>query len=210
MAAAPVTKPLMNLTRQNADSIPSQVETFDARSVRLSGFTITIPPATIPRDVVLMLRIIQDAGVDRPIYFSRGAGSEAIDQLLKSHMITQGLARKVVPDPQSVPGAASDSAGGYIDLPRTMALWKTFRAPAALERQGLWVDAASANTPYLYLRLGSQLEAILGRNRDSSAVALRAQLQRVATKIDFARFLGDQSKALEAPTGLGYAPVTAR
>jgi hypothetical protein len=204
-------KSLLNLTRQQADAIPPRVETFDARSVRLADFTIDIPPSTVPRDVVFMLRIIQDAGADRPIYFSRGAGSAAIDQLLSSHMITQGLARKLVANPASVPGAASDGAGGHIDVPRTMALWKSFRAPAALERQGLWADAASANTPYLYLRLGTQLTTALAKTGDGTAgLALHDQLLRVVAEIGFARFLRGPAAALEAPAGLGYAPVTGR
>ncbi|MDB4913426.1 MAG: hypothetical protein JWM95_1070 [Gemmatimonadetes bacterium] len=203
--------PVIAMSRTAADSIPQMTETFEARRVQLAGFFLDIPPASIPRDVIIMLRIIHDAGAERPIHFSLGAGSSAIDQLLKPHFLTQGLTRKLVPDPKAVPGAVAGGKEGYVDVPRAQALWKIFRGPSTLVRQGLWMDVASANTPYAYLRLANAMaEAMDSSGTPKPAIALRTQITDIATSMDFLRMMGGQENALDKPAGLGYAPVAGR
>jgi hypothetical protein len=204
-------KPVLSISRQAADSIPPMMETYEARRVELAGFSIPIPPASIPRDVIVMLRIIHDAGAERPIHFSLGAGSPAIHELIMPYLITQGLTRRLVADPKAVPGAAKSTTEGYVDLPRAQALWNIYRGPATIQRQGTWIDAASANAPYTYIRTAlAMAEAMDSTSAAPQATALRARVTQIVTSMDFLAIVRGQQGSLDAPSGLGYAPVTGR
>ncbi|MDB4915542.1 MAG: hypothetical protein JWM95_3186 [Gemmatimonadetes bacterium] len=220
--ARPLT-PVLALTRSEANAIPQEMQTGASRA-QLNGFQVDIPPTMLTRDVVVMLRIIHDAGVNRPIYFSSGAGTPAMDKYLGGHLITHGLARKLVADPAAEPGAVNTGIG-YVDVPRTLALWQSFRGPAGLERQGRWVDIPSVNAPYLYMRVGlgvsdgldstyalqaPRMGFVLPQKGDSArpAQVVRAQVQRIGAALDLLTVVRERKNVLEAPTGLGYAPVT--
>jgi hypothetical protein len=202
---------VLAMSRQTADSIPADTRTFSDTKVRLPGFDVDIPASfNLTRDAIVMLRIIHDAGAIRPIYFSSGLGSVVVERMLSGHVVNQGLVRKLVADPASAPGVVRHG-NTYFDAPRVRDLWKTFRGPDALVRQGRWIDAASANTPYAYMRTGIALTLSLDSARATQAAGdLRLQLARIAHAVDFNRFDTGGKAALEAPTGLGYAPVTGR
>jgi len=203
-------RPLLSLTRERADSIPQATHTTAPQRVAMPGFSITIPPATIPRDLLVTFRLVQDAGTDRPVYFSIGAGSDAIDEFFKPHFLTQGLARKLIADTSNIAGAVVTKHEGLVDVPRTQALWDQFRASKALVRQGVWVDEASASSPYAYLRLGIALsDAQDSTGRKDIAASIKTQTLEMSRAMEFGRFLR-HGRAVEVPTGLGYAPVTGR
>jgi hypothetical protein len=57
-------------------------------------------------------------------------------------------------------------------VPRTRALWDSvYRAPAALAREGRWVDRASANIPLAYAFTGDRLARALAARGDSTGAA---------------------------------------
>jgi len=230
--------PLLTLTRGGVDSLPARTRLSDSTHIALGSFAIAIPPGSLRRGVVVMLRIIQDAGRDRPIYFSAGAGIPTIGPQLEPHLVTQGLSRKLVANPANEPGVVRGDEG-YLDLPRAVALWNGYRAPERLAERGRWVDAASANMPYLYMRLGFQLidameskmtiaeklgfadaktaakpdggvQTPRGADDVRFATDLRRQLERLSSSIDFIRLVSGRRTALDAPNGLGYAPVESR
>jgi len=223
------TIPVLAMSPAAADSIPLITRTTAPSRIQLAGFDVDIPAGTpLTRDVVVMLRIIRDAGGTRPIYFSSGAGSAPIDRFLSDRLVTQGLARKLVAHPDSAPGVVRNGTE-HVDLERSIAMWKTFSGPAAIERQGRWIDAPSANTPYLYMRLGYAITTALaqaprgaeqlgfiaaGRAAPSSSLQantdLRHQLGRMSASLNYMRLISGRQQVLEAPSGLGYAPVTGR
>jgi hypothetical protein len=200
-------RPLLSFTREQADSIPQIVHTFTQQRLQMPGFTLSIPPGDLDRDVLVMLRVIQDAGTDRPIYFTRT--SSDVVTFFRKHFVTQGLAKKLVPDVES-PGVVVTKHEGSVDVARTQTLWDQFRARKALEQQGLWVDEASASSPYAYLRLGFALsDAQDSTGQKKLATDIRSQTLRMSKAMGFARFLRYEG-VLEAGSGLGYAPVTGR
>jgi len=48
-------------------------------------------------------------------------------------------------------------SGVFIDLPGSLALWKTYRAPAQLIEEGRWVDRASSDVPLYYALVAQDL-----------------------------------------------------
>ncbi|MDB4915550.1 MAG: hypothetical protein JWM95_3194 [Gemmatimonadetes bacterium] len=206
----PLRQPVLDFTLAQADSIPAHTRTLRAQSVRMPGFDLTIPAMTIDRDVLVMMRIIQTAGRARPVYFSGAAGSEVIDNFLKPHLLTQGLARKVVPNAAAIPGAIMTKHVGLLDVARTQSLWDHLHARESMGARGVWTDEASANMPYLYLRIGVALaDAQDSTGNHAGAKRLRDDVLRMGRAVDFVRYLR-RGPVLEAPTGLGYAPVIGR
>jgi len=63
-------------------------------------------------------------------------------------------------------GNIVEAAGdGFMDLPRTQALWKEFRAPEALIKKADWVDRPSVGIPFLFVHsaTSSRCRACQGR-----------------------------------------------
>jgi hypothetical protein len=99
-----------------------------------------------------VLQAIKD-NPERPVYFSRTSGSYGQELGFSRYLLTQGLARKLLPAP---PTAGRDTLlvprEGWFDLATTVTLWNNvFLGPRALVRRGDWVDAASVGIPLLYV-----------------------------------------------------------
>jgi hypothetical protein len=99
----------------------------------------TITPRTLTRADIFVLRMIKD-NTGRAIYFSRTSGGYGSQELgLGPYLVTQGLARKLVPD---VPRAGSRDTmlvpgEGFVDVPRSMTLWDSvFQAPKSIIKKG--------------------------------------------------------------------------
>jgi hypothetical protein len=209
MPAAAPAHAVLTLSRERADEIPPVTRLAAPQHVQLPGFTVDVPAGEIDRELLIMLRIMQDAGT-RPIYFSRGAGSPAIDTYFKPHLVTQGLARKMVPSVSDDSGVVVTKREGPVDVARTQVLWDHFRGRTALRRNGQWGDAASASMPYLYLRLGVALaDAQDSVGNHPLGKSIRTDVFELGQSLDFTRYLR-AGRALDAPAGLGYAPVTGR
>ena len=87
----------------------------------------------------------------RPIYFSRTSGGYGSQEFgLGPYLVTQGLARKLVPD---IPRAASRDTmlipgEGFVDVTRSTVLWDSvFQAPKSIVKKGDWPDRASVGIP---------------------------------------------------------------
>jgi hypothetical protein len=58
---------------------------------------------------------------------------------------------------------------GHLDVARTRALWDSvYQAPAALVREGQWVDRASVGIPAAYAVTGQRLAEALAAQGDSA------------------------------------------
>ncbi len=167
------TTPVMNMTMAQADAVPLAVELSGPQTVRKPGtdFTAVIDPKNLPhqfleRADIFVLHLIVD-NPDRPVYLSATSGNYGGQLGFSNYLLTQGLARKVLPTP---PQATKDTVNipgeGWMDVQRSLALWKEFQAPRALIRRGDWVDRPSVNIPALYVMSGYFLAEGLAHDGD--------------------------------------------
>jgi hypothetical protein len=183
------TRPALNLTFEEADAVPlyqqiSQTSVFEKGNIRA-----TINPRMLTRADLLVLQMIKDAYPERPVYFSRTSGQYGAELGLWPYLVTQGLARKLVPD---VPTPGGDTVlvqgEGWMDVARTRHLWsEVFEAPESIVERGDWVDRASVGIPYLYVVTGGLLAEALFRTGDTAAaqeVMTEAEAVADATRLE--------------------------
>jgi hypothetical protein len=193
--------PPLKMTMDEADSVPigtdmQQPQLFVKDHIRA---VVNPPSHFLARADWFVLKMVQD-GV-RQVYLSRTSGGYANDLGLGGYMLTQGLARKLMPDSVragkdtvAVPGE------GMIDMPRTMELWKNFRAPAALIRKNDWVDRPSVGIPYLYVATGVLLsEGLTEQGKTADAAAMINQAKKIAASTQLQEFFGAEQEQVPAP-----------
>jgi hypothetical protein len=157
--------PPLKLSMQEIDAIPAGYSLDQPMQFQAGPLTTTITAPQLLKADLLVLYMIRDAWPQRPMYFSRTSGGYAQELGLQSHVLAQGLARKLTPQPVvagrdtvQVPGE------GFMDVPRTLALWKQFEGPPALIERGDWVDPPSVGIPDLYTITGIMLAESLARS----------------------------------------------
>jgi hypothetical protein len=122
------------------------------------------------------------------VYFSRTSGGYPFELGLGDYLLTQGLARKLMPD--SIAGGKDTvkvQGEGWVDVPRMKALSAAFKSPVALIKKDKWIDKASVGIPYLYV---------------STNYVLAEALNLQGDKVGSDRALDDAMKVARA-TGLG-------
>jgi len=175
------TRPPLQLTLEQADSVPQVMLVAEPLGFRANGLDVSIDPGALPqvqggglleRADLLLLRMIADSWPERPIYISRTAGSYGQQLGLAEHLVSQGLARKLVLTPDT---ASADmimvQGSGWFDVARSMALWDGFAGPEAIIRNGDWIDRPSLNSAYAYVFAGYELSEVLRFRGDSAAAA---------------------------------------
>ncbi|HEX6534296.1 MAG TPA: DUF2723 domain-containing protein [Gemmatimonadaceae bacterium] len=175
--------PPLHMTIQEADALPPTLEVREPQLFKKEGISATVRPQILSKADLVVLRMIHDAFPERPVYFSRTAGSYPQDLGLGPYLLGQGLARKLLPNEPA--GSSRDTmliqGEGYLDVARTQWLWKNdFEAPASIIRRGSWVDKASVGIPYLYIATAATLAEAEQRNGDT---ATANQLMRQAAGI---------------------------
>jgi hypothetical protein len=193
--------PPMRLTLDEADSIPPFLLLREPLRFRKDTLDITIDPRNLPqaqgsgileRADLLLLRMIADSWPERPIYISRTAGGYAATLGLEGHMLTQGLARKLVPSPADLPDTILVPGSGWLDVPRSHTLWRYFDGPEAIIRRNDWIDGPSIGIAFSYLLLGSELGSALAARGDASAAdSVFRQVRRVARAVRVEAALDD-------------------
>lgn len=129
----------------------------------LPGLAVTYPAGTVlTREHQIALTVIYEAGRERPIYFASGGG--LMGRLgLDPWGVRQGLATKLVlrprgADPPEGAVRSSDAfAGEWVDLPRSLALYRDVYLYRGLRDRALWPDRSTLNVPYYYYALALQL-----------------------------------------------------
>lgn len=161
--------PPLDLTLAEADSLPELVALREPQRFTHGDLVATVGPGYISRGQIVVLRMIMDSFPGRPIYFSSGSYAQQLG--LGPYLLTQGLAQKLMPDSvKAAPGILATQSG-YFDVERTEALWDSvYRAPAALIRDGDWVDRPSAGIPFGYAVTGEMLAQALEMRGDSAKV----------------------------------------
>ncbi len=183
------TGPVLNMSMAELDAIPlgvnlDQPQTFQ-KVVGRDTLRATISQPQLLRQDLLVLYLIRDAWPQRPLYISRTSGSYGQELGLNTHLLSQGLARKLLP---TTPASGRDTllvqGEGFVDLARSVALWNTFEGPAALIKRGDWVDMPSVGIPNLYTLTGLMLSDALehtGRPQEAKRIYTTAQQVAAAT-----------------------------
>ena len=201
--------PPLKMSLDEADSVPPYWQ-IDKPMVFKAGchpepnatcdIQAVIPPHLLQRADLFVLRMIQDAWPQRPIYFSRTSGGYARELGLGDHVLTQGLAAKVFVPPKASTRDTMNVAGdGWMDVKRTSELWNNdFVGPKSVVRTGDWIDQPSVGIPYLYVATGLELaEALRSRGDIGAATQVWNTAKQVATAVHLERLVSDQPPAAE-------------
>ena len=203
------TRPVMSLTRAQLDAIPDYVELREPQLFEQGGIRAIVDPRRLEfgvplRSDILVLQMLKDNLGVRPFYISRTTASYAESLGLAPYVLVQGLVTRVSPaalvaggDTVAVPGL------GFLDVPRTAALWREYRAPAAILRRGDWVDRPSAGIPALYTTTALMLaQAADLQGRTAEAEKMRQQGIDVAEAAQITEwFVGPATTAPPPATG---------
>ena len=152
----------VRMTMNEVDQVPPYVRLTEPHLFQAGDISAEVAPGYLEKADILVLRMIKD-NTGRPIYFSRTTGDYAHQLGLGPYLLTQGLARKLLPN---VPTAGRDTVlaqgEGFVDVPRSVALWTdVFTGQQALIARNDWPDRASLNIPVLYAATGALLGGLL-------------------------------------------------
>jgi hypothetical protein len=146
----------------------------------------------------VVLRALQDSKDERPVYFSRTSGNYGYELGLLDHLLTQGLAQKVLMEKPT--GSGKDTVrleDGWFDVQRTKALWDSvYTAPASLLEKNKWIDFPSQGIPYLFVATGVTLGHVLQLTGDNAGA--RNVLLKTADLVD----------AVKLEIGMGWVGIS--
>ena len=217
----PTTSPI-HMSMQDADSVPAYYPLnapmkFQSGKAPVPGtrdsaiIDATIDPKNLDHGVLqradlFVLRMIQDAWPQRPIYFARTSGGYARSLGLGDHVLTQGLASKLFLPPATA-AVAKDTVyiqgDGWLDIPRSDSLWtNTFKGPQSVINTGDWIDRPSVGIPYLYVATGMELaEALKARGDAARARQVFDRSKKVASVVRLDDLVRGAEVEFAAPAG---------
>jgi hypothetical protein len=178
---------IWKLSDAELDTVPPYIENATPVLFEHGDIRATINERYLTRDQLLVLRAIKDSFPNRGIYFSFGpyAQQMGLGPYIKRVGLVQKLeSRPVREDADSV----ALLEGLYIDIPRSLALWKKYQAPAQVLREGKWVDVPSSDVPLYYAVVGRDLAIALdARGRKAEADTVIETARRVAEIVESSR-----------------------
>jgi Protein of unknown function (DUF2723) len=194
--------PAIKMTMDEADRLPPYQELTTAQRFGKGQLQTVIQPRVLARADILVLRMLLDND-DRAIHFSRTSGGLAEQLGLGEYSVMQGHTRKVVSAPVvesanivRIPGE------GYVDVERSVALWKEMKTPESLIKKGDWVDAPSKGIPFLIVSTGvATAEALMRVGRQEEANAVLDRSRNVATAMRFGSIVNQLVSPPPAPAG---------
>ena len=75
--------------------------------------------------------------------------------------------------------------GGFIDVDRSLALWRSYRGARQVVAEGRWPDKASVLIPFFYAGTGYELaQALAARGRHAEATEVMGLTMQVATTLE--------------------------
>jgi hypothetical protein len=196
--------PPVRMSFDEADAIPLVVQIPPNMAFRKGELVATPRSQQLMRADQLVYFMLRDSWPDRPLYFSRTAGGYPYELGLERHVITQGMAKKLV-EQAIVPGRDTVliQGEGFVDVVRTQALWnEVFTAPTSLAKRNGWVDDASVGIPDLYVISGVTLAEALARSgRMEASDSAFAKARAIATAMRRDRLFGFDRIASPAAGG---------
>lgn len=216
----------INMTLDESDKVPIYLELQQPQLFQKGDITATIDPRRLQHGIleradIFVLRMIQDAFPERPIYFARTSAGYGESLGLGDYLLTQGLARKLLPKP--IKGSADTlqiPGQGFLDVKTTKALWSdVFVGQKAIIKKGHWVDRPSVGIPYLYVSTGLILTEALRVGGDDKSTGPIMETTRQLAKATGLGDLGAEAPPAAAvplggdtavaPTGAKAAPKAA-
>ena len=206
----PVGAPV-KMTFDEADALPLAIQTPPNAAFQKGDIVAQPRSPQLMKADQLVYFLIRDAYPGRPIYFSRTAGGYPYELGLERYMITQGLAKKLMPTPQASGGDLIMVPGeGLMDVKRSKELWtNVFTATKSLAARNGWVDDASVGIPDLYVITGVTIaEALAQTGQAAASDSLYQQSKAIATAMRRDRVFGfDRQPTLALPPSGDTAPV---
>jgi hypothetical protein len=189
--------PVLKMTFEEADAIPLATPITQTQVLQKGNIRAEITPRYLQRADILVLRMLLDND-ERALHFSRTSADLAQELGLGPYVVTQGMARKVMPDTVRQAGDIVRVPGeGFVDAARTEALWREYRSPASLIEKNDWVDYPSRGIPFLVLNTGiitAEALARVGKQAASDSVLAVARQVGIATR--FGDVIGEPLPAL--------------
>jgi hypothetical protein len=163
--AKPTGTPI-KMSFDEADALPLAIQTPENAAFQKDGLVAQPRLPQLMKSDQLVYFMIRDVFPQRPIYFSRTAGGYPYELGLERYVITQGMAKKLLPNP-AVP--AGDTVGipgeGLVDVRRSHELWtQVFTGTKSLAARNGWVDDASVGIPDLYVISGVTLAEAMAQS----------------------------------------------
>ena len=171
---------IWKLTNPELDTVPPYIENPRAVQFTHGDINATIDARFLTRDQLLVLRAIKDSFPSRGIYFSFGPYAQQLG--LGPYIKRVGLVQKLEPRPvREDPDSVALAEGLHIDVPKSLALWQKYEAPAQVIREGSWLDRPSSDVPMYYAVVGRDLAmALESRGRTADAEKVIATARRIA------------------------------
>lgn len=162
---------IWNLSDDQLDTIPDLYEARTQVQFQHGAIDATIAPGFLTRGQLLVLQAIKDSFPSRPIYFSVGGYGRRLG--LDPYIKRVGLVEKLQTGPVAEGGDTVRTPSGFLDVPRSLELWKTFRGARQVVREGKWIDEGSSQIPLYYAFIGQELAIALdslGRSGEAQEV----------------------------------------
>jgi hypothetical protein len=216
----PTTSPI-HMTMQDADSVPAYYPlnapmrfesgkapipgTKDSTSIKATIDPKNLDHGVLQRADLFVLRMIQDAWPQRPIYFARTSGGYARQLGLGDYVLTQGLASKLFVPPATA-SLTKDTVfvqgDGWLDIPTSDSLWtNVFRGHQSVINTGDWIDRPSVGIPYLYVATGMELaEALKARGDAARARQVFDKSKKIAQVVRLDDLVRGAEVEFAAPT----------
>jgi len=178
--------PVLDIPITEVDSLPLVFRIEQRSALRVGDLSAVLEPGVYDRATLITLQAIRDNLGKRPIYFGRTTGGTADALGLAPYLLSQGFARKLMPQPIEGSDSVRYLQGlGWIDLPRTEQLLFDVYHPeaAARTRPRGWVDPPSANILSLYYVTYGVFGQIVQALPDSSRSPETARLGALADSL---------------------------
>ena len=186
------TRPIFSLPMSQVDSMPDYLDARGPQLFQAGDIHAVVDPrlleyGVVTRSDLLVLQMLKDNVGIRPLYIAHTSGSYVRALGLDPYALSQGLASKIATAPVVASRDTIAVQGmGHIDVARSLALWRQYRAPAAMIARGDWVDRPSVSIPYSYvatsLLLGDALEH-QGNTAQADSVRRSAMTIAQATRL---------------------------
>ena len=162
---------IWKLSDGQLDTVPYLYQARDTVQFQHGAISATIPPGYLTRAQLLVLQAIKDSFPIRPVYFSSGGfgGTIGLDPYTKRVGLVEKLEpRRIAGDRDTVP-----TSTGFLDVPRTLELWRQYRGARQVISEGKWIDGGSSQIPLYYAFVGRELAIALdslGRGAEAEEV----------------------------------------